>query len=117
MNDDFEQLLLEYLADQRSLEDVRDWVALNIWDSPVDQDESAVDLLALELAHLDDESTDLPYFQIAVNELLGNYAVVVDQIDGTGTTASILTDSVYTTEFTDPLIPPDPILVGPFVLA
>ena len=117
MNNELEKLLLEYLADQKSLDDVRDWVAVNIWASPAAEAESAIDLLALELAHLDEGSIDEQYFQAAVNNLLGNYAVVVDQSDGTGETTSVATNSVYTAEFTDPLIPPDPILVGPLVLA
>ena len=117
MNNELEKLLLEYLADQKSLDDVRDWIALNIWDSPADEDESAIDLVALELAHLDDESADLQYFRTAVNELLGNFAVVVDQVDRTETTTSGATNTVYTAEFTDPLIPPAPILVGPVVVA
>lgn len=117
VNNELENLLLEYLADQKSLDHVRDWVAMNIWDSPADEAESAIDVLALELAHLDEGSPDEQHFQAAVNELLGNYSVVVDQIDGIGETTSVATDSVYTAEFTDPLIPPDPILVGPVVLA
>ncbi|MCH7737575.1 MAG: hypothetical protein IH872_09280 [Chloroflexi bacterium] len=117
MNNELETLLLEYLADQKSLEGLRDWVALNIWDSPADDAESAIDVLALELAHLDDGSTDLQYFRAAINELLGNYTVVVDQGDGTGTTTSTSMNTVHTTEFTDPLIPPHPIRVGPVVLA
>lgn len=117
MNNGLEKLLLEYLADQKSLDDVRDWVASNIWDSSADEEESVIDLLALELFHLDEGSTDLQYLKTAIDGFLGNYAVAVDQVDGAETTTSGATNTVHTAEFTDPLILPDPILVGPVVLA
>lgn len=113
MNNELEKLLLEYLADQKSLDDVRDWVAMNIWTSPADKSESVTDQLAIELAHLDDETADEQYFQLAVNEFLGNYSIVVDQSELSGTTTSIAANEIYIEEITDPLVPPDPILVGP----
>lgn len=111
MNNELEKLLFEYLADEKSIDDVRDWVAMNIWDSPADDAESVTDQLAIELAHLDDGTADEQYFRAAVNEFLGRYSFVVDQWEGAGTTTATATNDIYKAEFTDPLIPPDPILV------
>ena len=69
-------LLQEYLVNERTLDDLRNWVALKIWDAPADQ-YNEVDDLAIELAHLDDGLADEPeqYFRVQVWALLGDFGV------------------------------------------
>jgi len=107
MNNELTKLLLEYLADEKSLDDVADWVGLNIWNSSAADDETVIDQLAIELAHLDDGKVDEQYFKSAVHDILGIYPVVVDQWEGTTVTA---TGTISTT---NSAILVGPIRVGP----
>ena len=69
VNDELRQLLESYLAGQKTIEEIRYWVGLHIWDSSDDADET-VDHLAIELSHLDDGLVDESYFRIQVKVLL-----------------------------------------------
>ncbi|MCH8296879.1 MAG: hypothetical protein IH873_02315 [Chloroflexi bacterium] len=107
MNNELEKFLLEFLAGEKSLDDVRDWVAMNIWTSPAAEGESVIDQLAIELAHLDDGSADEQYFRTAVSEFLGIYSFVVNEWQESTSTA---TNDIYNS---DSALPEDPIRVGP----
>ena len=76
MDIELRTLLQGYLLNERTLDDLRDWVALYIWDVPADQ-YNDVDDLAIELAHLDDGLADDPeqYFRVQVWALLGEFGV------------------------------------------
>ena len=69
VNDELRQLLESYSTDQTTIEEIRYWVGLHIWDSSDDAD-GTVDHLAIELSHLDDGLVDESYFRIQVQVLL-----------------------------------------------
>ena len=112
MNNELTKLLLEYLADEKSLDDVAHWVGLNVWDAPA-ENENVIDQLAIELSHLDDGMADEEYFRSAVHEILGIYPVVVDQWEGATIVTTTATGTIYTT---DSAILEGPIEVGPVVV-
>ncbi len=70
MDNEVRTLLQEYLAGQKSIDDVRDWVALDIWDASSNS-ETIADHLAIELSHLDSCIVDERYFRTQVLVLLG----------------------------------------------
>ena len=77
VDNELRTLLQGYLVNERTLDDLRDWVALNIWDAPADQ-YNEVDDLAIELGHLDDGLAVAPeqYFRVQVWALLGEFGAV-----------------------------------------
>lgn len=70
MDNEVRTLLKEYLAGQKTIDDVRNWVALDIWDAPPSADTIA-DHLAIELSHLDRGIVDERYFRVQVLDFLG----------------------------------------------
>ena len=117
MDNEVRDLLQEYLEGTKTLEELRDWVALNIWASP-SQIESAVDHLAIELSHLDDGTANEAYFRRQVNMLLGIYESALewgpvktsDPIGTTeGSTSQARSTNIVHIEFNAPFIYDEPI--------
>ena len=69
MDNELRALLQNYLDGGVGLDDVRSWVALNIFEAPADT-ENDVDRLAIELSHLDDGSADQEYFRKQIEGML-----------------------------------------------
>jgi hypothetical protein len=62
-------LLQDYLIGGQNLEAIKLWLAHNIWEASIDQD-SLVDHVAIELAHLTDGLTDELYFHSQVRGMI-----------------------------------------------
>ena len=76
MDNELRALLQNYLNGVVGLDDVRAWVAINIFEAPADA-ENDVDRLAIELSHLDGGTVDEAYFRRQVEEILG--IVIINQ--------------------------------------
>ena len=74
MANELRTLLQNYLDGGVGLDDVRAWVALNIFEAPGDA-ENDVDRLAIELSHLDGGTVDEAYFRRQVEGML---AIIVN---------------------------------------
>ena len=68
VDNELRTLLQNYLDGGVGLDDVRSWVALNIFEAPATGND--VDQLAIELSHLDDGTADEGYFRKQVEGML-----------------------------------------------
>ena len=71
MEEELRRILYYYLVANTTLDDVTDWMAKNIWDTP-NTDCSLVDQVAHELAFLDDGLISENDFREQVRSLLSN---------------------------------------------
>ena len=69
MDNELRTLLQNYLDGGVGLDDVRSWVALNIFEVPAGA-ENDVDRLAIELSHIDDGTADEGYFRTQIEGML-----------------------------------------------
>ena len=105
MDNELRTLLQNYLDGGVGLDDVRSWVALNIFEAPAGA-ENDVDRLAIELSHIDDGTADEGYFRRQVQGML---VIVVNlEVNEWSTLVQYLPpgSSVQTVATTGPATPP-----------
>ena len=61
-------LLSFYLSGRSTLDDIRDWIALNVWGASL-EDRDVIDRVAVELAHIDDGNSSEADFRARMVEL------------------------------------------------
>lgn len=108
MNDELRTLLQNFLAGHQTIEDVRDWVALNIW-QPSSEGAESTDQLAIMLSHVDDGRADEEVFCAHIWGMLGIIRQEVDQWEGSVYSSTTSTDHFEQAQIEDPLIPAAPI--------
>lgn len=69
MNSELIALLTSYLEGQTDIDCLRDWIALNVWDSP-EEARDLIDQVAVELAYIDDGNSDEDYFRIRMADFV-----------------------------------------------
>lgn len=109
MDNDLRTLLHEYLDSLKIIDDVREWVAVNIWDAPAES-ENIVDQLAIELSHLDDGTADELYFRSQIQTILGVVVrLELNEWTPRGQNEAVATNQIHPGIAVDPLIPPKPV--------
>ena len=80
MLDELRKVLADYIAGRSDLETLSDWIALNIWHCP-DEEDHPVYTVTLEMWHFQDGVIDEAEFRAQVNEVLESLTAVGQTAD------------------------------------
>ena len=97
MTDQLLSLLSLYVDKQIAVEEIDNWIALNIWDATGD-DRNLIDRVAVELAYLKDLVSDESYFRTRMAEILSPSITIPPEVSVAATVDIVTSNETVTIE-------------------